>query len=250
MGAAGFDCSAAAAVGFEAAGFGVVGFADDFADVDGPRAELRDGLAGGFFFVLVLAPAMFPPVQIIRLNRETRAAPARCRGMWIVDLKRLADQVIDEVDLRPIHVRERNRVDQYDGAAALHDDVIVSARARKVEAILEAGATTAGNGDAKSGTAGLVRQNAGDPLGCALRNGHRCDRCICHVSQNSENRCRIEDLPLWIVMERPAQVNEGSGRGRLGMADFVVISETYGDRAWYYAGQGIRAAHKVGRRGD
>jgi hypothetical protein len=47
---------------------------------------------------------------------------------WHLDyeLERLADQVVDEIDLRPAHVGKRHRVDDHHRPVTLDDNVIVS----------------------------------------------------------------------------------------------------------------------------
>jgi hypothetical protein len=61
----------------------------------------------------------------------------------IVDLERLPDQVVDEVDLRPGHVIDRHRVDQHHGALARQHQVILGLGALDVELVLEARAAAA-----------------------------------------------------------------------------------------------------------
>src|SRR5208282_5665834 len=77
------------------------------------------------------------------LKREAGAAAAGGSRLWIVDLERRSDQVIDEVDLGTGHVVERDGIDQHGGAGPLDHDVIVRLGALGVEFVLEPGAAAA-----------------------------------------------------------------------------------------------------------
>src|SRR4051794_6764778 len=97
-----------------------------------------------------------------RSERETRpAAAGRCR-LWIVDLERGADQVVDEVDLRPREISNRDRVDQYGRAVAVDDEVVVRPRAIHVELVLEARAAAAFHAHAQHGSRRLTAENLAD----------------------------------------------------------------------------------------
>src|SRR6187397_1393305 len=77
------------------------------------------------------------------LDRKTRSAAAARGGLRIVDLERLADQVVDEVELRPGRVVHRHRVDQHHGAVARQPPVLIRPGALDLHLPLEARAPAA-----------------------------------------------------------------------------------------------------------
>ena len=119
------------------------------------------GFAGGFFLVFPLAPAMVP---VRSLDGETRPASARCCGIWIVYLERLADEIVDEVDLGAADVGQRDRVDE---TTAPSRSMTMSSVARvriEIETVLETGAAAAGDADAERRAARFGRKDARDPF--------------------------------------------------------------------------------------
>src|SRR4051812_1252855 len=54
-------------------------------------------------------------------DREARPAPAGRDRVRVLDLERLADEVVDEIDHRAVHVLQRDLVDE-DGRAVALDD--------------------------------------------------------------------------------------------------------------------------------
>ena len=89
--------------------------------------------------------------------------------MRVLDLEGLADQVVDEVDLRAAHIVERHGVDQHLGAVAGKHDVVRRGRLlNQVVAILEAGAAAAFDADAERGSGRLRGQDLGDPADGAV----------------------------------------------------------------------------------
>src|SRR5208282_6456765 len=93
------------------------------------------------------------------LKREAGAAAAGGSRLWIVDLERRSDQVIDEVDLSAGHVVERDGIDQHGGAGPLDHDVIVRLGALGVEFVLEPGAAAARDADAQHGAGRLLAKD-------------------------------------------------------------------------------------------
>src|SRR5688572_18174060 len=80
-------------------------------------------------------------------EREARPAAARGGGVGVVDLERLADQVVDEIDLGAAEVFERDGVDQHPRPCALDHQVIGLGGRHQVELVLEAGASPALHAD-------------------------------------------------------------------------------------------------------
>src|SRR6516165_1007554 len=93
------------------------------------------------------------------LEREARTTATGRGGLWIIDLERCADQVVDKIDLAAGHVVQRDRIDQHRGARLLDDDVVVGAVARGVELVLKAGAAAALYADPQHGAGRLAAQN-------------------------------------------------------------------------------------------
>ena len=54
--------------------------------------------------------------------------------MGVLDLERLADQVVDEIDDRAVHVLQRDLVDQHARAVPLDDEVVLLPGSLHVEA--------------------------------------------------------------------------------------------------------------------
>src|SRR6185436_11429521 len=94
-------------------------------------------------------------------DREAGAAAAACGGVGVVDLESLADQVVDEIDLRAAEIGEGDRVDEDGSAVPLDDEVVRCPRLVEIEAILEAGAAAARHADAECRAAGLAAENFG-----------------------------------------------------------------------------------------
>lgn len=103
-------------------------------------------------------------------------------------LEGLPDEIVDKVDLRTAHVRQRNRVDQHHRAVTLDNDVIVGARAIQIEAILEAGATASRNADAQSRAARFASKNPRYAPCRALGNGNAANRLFGHRPE-AKKRC-------------------------------------------------------------
>src|SRR5262249_40782680 len=93
------------------------------------------------------------------LNGKAGAAAAGGFGERIVDLERLTDQVVGEVDLRAAHIFERNLVDQQFGLAVLDEEIVRRAGIVEGEGVREAGAAAAGDRDAQHRARGFAGQN-------------------------------------------------------------------------------------------
>ncbi len=70
-------------------------------------------------------------------DRETRTAAARCRGVGILDPERLADEIVDEIDLRTPHIDDGDGIDHNGGAVLLDHEIVVIAAFIEGERILE-----------------------------------------------------------------------------------------------------------------
>src|ERR1700710_287219 len=79
-------------------------------------------------------------------DRETRAAAARCDRVRVLDLKTLANQVVDIVDLSAAHELEAERVDQ-DGRGVFGEHQVIGRGSllHQLVFVLEARAAAAGN---------------------------------------------------------------------------------------------------------
>src|SRR5215207_9459499 len=110
------------------------------------------------------------------LERERGAAAAGGGRLGILDLERLADEVVDEIDDRAFHVLQRDLVDEDLGTVLLDDEIVRLPGAVDVEAVREAGAATAVDGDAQHRAGGLAGHDLVDALCGAFRQrdaGHR-----------------------------------------------------------------------------
>ena len=103
------------------------------------------------------------------LDRKARAAAAGGHGIGVLDLERLADQVVDEIDLGTAHELETHGIDQHD-RLAFGQNRIVAARLFLYEIvfILESGTATASHRNAQHGAFGFFGQDARHALGGAI----------------------------------------------------------------------------------
>src|SRR5262249_33413889 len=82
-------------------------------------------------------------------DRERVAAAAGRGGVRVLDLERGAHHVLDEVDLGAGEEVERDLVNDDLDAVAREDDIALLPRVVEAEAVLEAGAAAARDGDAQ-----------------------------------------------------------------------------------------------------
>src|SRR5471032_53741 len=76
-------------------------------------------------------------------DREADAAAAGRHGVRVLDLERLAHQIVDEIDFRTLHIFERDRIDEDHGAVAFDHKVVRGARLLDIESVLETRAAAA-----------------------------------------------------------------------------------------------------------
>src|ERR1700761_9559488 len=62
-------------------------------------------------------------------NRKDGTAAARGRGFGGVDLERLPDEIVDEIDFRALDEVERDGVDEHDDSPLFDRDIVVGALA-------------------------------------------------------------------------------------------------------------------------
>src|SRR6185437_7564941 len=105
------------------------------------------------------------------LDRKAGAATARSRGVRVVHTERGADQVVDEIDLRPRKERRRGRIDQHDGRIALDHQIVLGLGVIDVEFVLEAWAAAAFDGDAQHGATSFALEDFANAAGGPLADG-------------------------------------------------------------------------------
>ena len=96
------------------------------------------------------------------LHRKARPTAAGCGGVRVVDAEGGADDLVGEVDFSALEEVERHRIDKDDHAVFLDRQVVVFARLRDREIVLEAGAAAAVDCDPQHGARRLLRQNRSD----------------------------------------------------------------------------------------
>ena len=101
-------------------------------------------------------------------DRKAGSTAAGCRRLRIVDPKRRANQIVDEIDLGAGQIAHRRLIDQDGRRAALNDEIIGSLGAIHVELVLEARATAALDAHAKHRADRLTAQNLANSLRCPL----------------------------------------------------------------------------------
>src|SRR5204863_9805661 len=98
------------------------------------------------------------------LNRKGVAAAAGRGGVWVLDLKRGAHQILDKIDLGPVQQFERHVIDNHPDAAVLEHDIVGTGLLVKAQPVLKARAAAARHRNAKKGPlSSLLRLEGGDP---------------------------------------------------------------------------------------
>src|SRR5690606_13299665 len=109
---------------------------------------------------LRFAETLTPDPEEVKLNRETRSASAGCDGIRILNLKRLTDQIIDEIDLCAAHEFKAEGIDQDCRGVFLEDQVVlIRGFLHEIVFVLETRAAAAGHGYAQDGAGSLFRQD-------------------------------------------------------------------------------------------
>src|SRR4051794_3987892 len=106
-----------------------------------------------------LIPPKSPPGD---LQRERGAAAAGGGRLGVLDLERLADEVVDEIDDRAFHVLQRDLVDEDLRAVLLDHEIVRLPGAVDVEAVGEPRAAAAVDANAQHRAGGLARHDVVD----------------------------------------------------------------------------------------